>query len=54
MVSGEDVDFAHYDDAEEARKGHLEMCEKWAKEHARPKPLPGQIDLAEELGKTNE
>jgi hypothetical protein len=31
MVSGEDVDFAGYNDAEEAYKGHLAMCEKWSR-----------------------
>lgn len=31
MVSGEDQDFRGWANAEEARKGHMELCEKWAK-----------------------
>jgi hypothetical protein len=30
MVDGEDLDFHGYNDAGEARLGHLAMCEKWA------------------------
>jgi hypothetical protein len=51
MVSGEEIDFRHHDTAEEARKGHMELCEKWAKENERPKPLPNQTDIVEELEK---
>lgn len=51
MVSGEDVDFVGYENAEDARKGHMELCEKWAKENERPKPLPNQTDIEEELKK---
>lgn len=49
MVSGSDVDFRGYEDAKDARLGHMELCKKWAAEHAKPKPLPGQIDIEEAL-----
>lgn len=52
MVSGEDVDFVGYESAEDARKGHMELCEKWSKVDEKPKTvkqLAGQLDIEEEL-----
>lgn len=31
MKSGHELDFKGYNDAEEARKGHQKLCEKWSK-----------------------
>lgn len=31
MVNGNDLDFKGYNDATEARLGHLKMCEKWSR-----------------------
>jgi hypothetical protein len=31
MKSGEDIDFDSYNDAGDAYKGHLKMCDKWSK-----------------------
>lgn len=31
QVGGKDIDFAGYNDAGDAYKGHLKMCEKWSK-----------------------
>ena len=32
IIVSEEVDFSGYNSAEEATKGHLELCEKWSKE----------------------
>lgn len=54
MVSGDDLDFRGYETPEDAREGHMELCERWAIMDKKPKTvkqLPGQLDIEEELKK---
>lgn len=45
MVSGQDVDFRGWEKPENARKGHMELCELWASKPKTIPVLPGQTTL---------